>query len=60
MCVRIRCDNDIVNYALKKKNSNDEFLNDCVRYICYSAAKKRTKYYIFPIRTKVNVMADLL
>ena len=59
-CIRIRCDNDIVNYALANKNSKDQFLSDCIRILCFSSAKENIRYFGLSIRSEFNTLADLL
>ena len=58
--VRFRCDNDIVNYAIAKKNSDDEFINDCIRLLCFSSAQENIRFFGLSLRSEFNKMADLL
>ncbi len=58
--VHIYCDNTTVVEVLKSKNSNDLFLMDCLRWICYIAYDYDIRFKIDYITTKKNVLADAL
>ena len=57
--IRLLTDNKHVQSALQKKDTHDEFLMNCVRWIILFAIQNKITFYVTYINTKHNVLADL-
>ena len=55
----LRTDNTHVEYAIKNKNSPDEYLMSAVRWLVMFAGNHNLRLYVDYINTKDNTLADL-
>ena len=55
----LRTDSMHVLSVMKNKNSNDIFLQSCLRWLCMFAVEKNIRLYLLYINTKKNLIPDM-
>lgn len=56
--IMLKTDSRHVESALKNKNSDDEFLQSGVRWVCMYAVEQHVRLYVSYVHTKSNPLAD--